>query len=227
MAYQGTSIRTIPMPGATCRDLAVDGETLWVTSQGDARIYQIDIHTGNVIRFFSSPGSFPGGIDIIHEHDLGDWDIGPAEEAGGGWLLHTDWSTNTFYLLTQNGNVIKSFSMSGMVNIGIGLAHVGGTKMVVVGGATEPNEVALIDFKDQALIHKNSRQVRRGGYFDGRLFYAGSVAQNNFKSFRLIPSIDNITVIPNPMVNAPAALTGDGRTLYALDLNLSLIHQIA
>jgi glutamine cyclotransferase len=73
----GSVLRTIPAPDAWSKDLAFDGNYLFVCGNNQSRIYKVDTATGSQVGSFQAPGDNPVGLCF-----------------GDGFLWNADWNSD-------------------------------------------------------------------------------------------------------------------------------------
>jgi len=201
----GQHIRSFPIPGQNAKGLTFDGRTLWLSSDDDSLIYQIDPETGTVIRSFATPGGDAYGLAF-----------------DGRTLWHCDFGTDLIYRIDpETGTVIRSFAspdatLSGLTFDGRTLWLAGWTGDLIYQidpetGTTIRSFAAPFTFPS-------------GLTFDGRTLYLAD------RDSDLIYQIDpeTGTVIRSFAAGdaAPGDLTWDGRTLWMVAGNADTIVQM-
>jgi hypothetical protein len=193
----GQILRTLESPGGTSRgsgDLEIVNGALWAISENDARLYQLDMASGAILKSFALPdsgASDPSSWGLV-------WD--------GAHFWHTDYSypCTIFELDTADGSVIRSFPAPG--NLPIGIAWDGEYLWCVNAHSATVN---VIDTADGSTIATRAWPVpyALGTKWDGRGFWCVSGATRHGGTNRGY-RMNGYSAVAEPAPPAPGRVTG-------------------
>jgi len=199
MKFQGKIIKTIAEVDAAIRGIVVVGRYLWVAGQSSSTVYLLDRKTGNTIKSFATPGANTGGLFV---------------EKNKIYLV--DFGTDLLYLMNENGQVIKSFSITGISGLTTSMVKTGANMFIVAGGAVEPNDLQSARMKNNVFIKRTTGlNIRRGLGFDGYNLWIASVVDSSIKIFN--HTFNQIRSVTHAGAGTPQGIGKVGKYSYISD----------